>query len=127
MSQIGDTRMNARTLPSARPAMTVMTVKTARTKPPTSPSSVPASPVSDGHRLRQTGATDFVVFEKAASVGGTWRDNHYPGCACDVQSHVYSFSFAPNPRWTRMFAPQPEIRAYLEDCVQRSASVRICE
>uniref|UniRef100_UPI00163F6964 NAD(P)-binding protein n=2 Tax=Burkholderiaceae TaxID=119060 RepID=UPI00163F6964 len=70
-------------------------------------------------RLRQTGATDFVVLEKAASVGGTWRDNHYPGCACDVQSHVYSFSFAPNPRWTRMFAPQPEIRAYLEDCVQR--------
>ena len=70
-------------------------------------------------RLRQTGVTDFVVLEKAASVGGTWRDNHYPGCACDVQSHVYSFSFAPNPRWTRMFAPQPEIRAYLEDCVQR--------
>ncbi|RQT72141.1 flavin-containing monooxygenase [Burkholderia cepacia] len=70
-------------------------------------------------RLRQTGVTDFVLLEKAASVGGTWRDNHYPGCACDVQSHVYSFSFAPNPRWTRMFAPQPEIRAYLEDCVQR--------
>ncbi|KDB06863.1 4-hydroxyacetophenone monooxygenase [Burkholderia sp. lig30] len=70
-------------------------------------------------RLRQTGVTDFAVVEKAASVGGTWRDNHYPGCGCDVQSHVYSFSFAPNPRWTRMFAPQPEIRAYLEDCVQR--------
>ncbi len=70
-------------------------------------------------RLRQTGNQDFAVFEKASSVGGTWRDNHYPGCACDVQSHVYSFSFAPNPRWTRMFAPQPEIRAYMEDCVQR--------
>lgn len=70
-------------------------------------------------RLRQTGVTDFVVLDQAPSVGGTWRDNHYPGCACDVQSHVYSFSFAPNPRWTRMFAPQPEIRAYLEDCVQR--------
>lgn len=66
-------------------------------------------------RLRQTGNQDFAVFEKASSVGGTWRDNHYPGCACDVQSHVYSFSFAPNPRWTRMFAPQPEIRAYMED------------
>ena len=61
-------------------------------------------------RLRQTGVTDFVVLDQAPSVGGTWRDNHYPGCACDVQSHVYSFSFAPNPRWTRMFAPQPEIR-----------------
>ncbi|MFM0003347.1 NAD(P)/FAD-dependent oxidoreductase [Paraburkholderia dipogonis] len=70
-------------------------------------------------RLRQAGVTDFIVAEKANSVGGTWRDNHYPGCACDVQSHVYSFSFAPNPRWTRMFARQPEIHAYLEDCTQR--------
>ena len=70
-------------------------------------------------RLRQAGMTDFIIAEKAESVGGTWRDNHYPGCACDVQSHVYSFSFAPNPRWTRMFARQPEIRAYLEDCTQR--------
>ncbi|WP_454807570.1 flavin-containing monooxygenase [Paraburkholderia fungorum] len=70
-------------------------------------------------RLRQAGMTDFIVAEKAESVGGTWRDNHYPGCACDVQSHVYSFSFAPNPRWTRMFARQPEIRAYLEACTQR--------
>ncbi|CAE6849837.1 Baeyer-Villiger monooxygenase [Paraburkholderia domus] len=70
-------------------------------------------------RLRQAGMTDFIIAEKAGSVGGTWRDNHYPGCACDVQSHVYSFSFAPNPRWTRMFARQPEIRAYLEECTQR--------
>jgi cation diffusion facilitator CzcD-associated flavoprotein CzcO len=70
-------------------------------------------------RLRAAGIADFVIAEKAASVGGTWRDNHYPGCACDVQSHVYSFSFAPNPRWSRMFAQQPEIRSYLEDCVQR--------
>ncbi|WP_027800027.1 flavin-containing monooxygenase [Paraburkholderia dilworthii] len=70
-------------------------------------------------RLRQAGFTDFIVAEKADSVGGTWRDNHYPGCACDVQSHVYSFSFAPNPRWTRMFARQPEIRAYLEECTRR--------
>ncbi|WP_118181656.1 flavin-containing monooxygenase [Paraburkholderia phosphatilytica] len=70
-------------------------------------------------RLRQAGMTDFIVAEQADAVGGTWRDNHYPGCACDVQSHVYSFSFAPNPRWTRMFARQPEIRAYLEDCTAR--------
>ncbi len=70
-------------------------------------------------RLREAGMTDFLVAEKAGSVGGTWRDNHYPGCACDVQSHVYSFSFAPNPRWSRMFARQPEIRAYLEDCARR--------
>src|SRR6478735_5328157 len=67
-------------------------------------------------RLRQSGLTDFLVAEKADSVGGTWRDNHYPGCACDVQSHVYSFSFAPNPRWSRMFAPQREILDYLRGC-----------
>lgn len=64
-------------------------------------------------KLRESGDDDFVVLEKAGDVGGTWRDNHYPGCACDVQSHLYSFSFAPNPEWTRMFAPQPEIWAYL--------------
>lgn len=58
----------------------------------------------------------FVVLEKAEQVGGTWRDNHYPGCACDVPSHLYSFSFALNPDWSRMFAPQPEILAYLERC-----------
>ncbi|TXH05346.1 MAG: NAD(P)/FAD-dependent oxidoreductase [Nevskiaceae bacterium] len=64
-------------------------------------------------QLKQAGETDFVVLEKAGDVGGTWRDNHYPGCACDVQSHLYSFSFEPNPEWSRMFAPQPEIWAYL--------------
>ncbi|KAF1071582.1 MAG: Baeyer-Villiger monooxygenase [Pseudomonas citronellolis] len=67
-------------------------------------------------RLKQNGEDDFLLFEKDAGVGGTWRVNDYPGCACDVQSHVYSFSFEPNPEWTRMFARQPEIRAYLENC-----------
>jgi cation diffusion facilitator CzcD-associated flavoprotein CzcO len=56
----------------------------------------------------------FVILEKSDGVGGTWRDNHYPGCACDVPSHLYSFSFAQNPRWTRMYAPQSEILEYLE-------------
>ena len=70
-------------------------------------------------RLRQRGYHDFLVFERAASVGGTWRDNTYPGCACDVPSHLYSFSFAPNPGWTRSFSPQAEIWAYLEDCATR--------
>ncbi|MFG2285945.1 flavin-containing monooxygenase [Streptomyces sp. NPDC048595] len=65
-------------------------------------------------RLRRQGITDFVVLERAGSVGGTWRDNSYPGCACDVPSHLYSFSFAPNPRWPRNFSGQPHIRAYLE-------------
>ncbi|MGL6156200.1 MAG: NAD(P)-binding protein, partial [Ralstonia mannitolilytica] len=70
-------------------------------------------------QLKQNGIDDFLVFEKAGSVGGTWRDNHYPGCACDVQSHLYSFSFAPNPEWSRMYSPQPEIRAYLERCTDQ--------
>ncbi|MDT3398093.1 NAD(P)/FAD-dependent oxidoreductase [Streptomyces sp. B1866] len=65
-------------------------------------------------RLRREGITDFVLLERADSVGGTWRDNTYPGCACDVPSHLYSFSFAPNPAWPRNFSGQKHIRAYLE-------------
>ncbi|BCM67460.1 hypothetical protein EASAB2608_02794 [Streptomyces sp. EAS-AB2608] len=65
-------------------------------------------------RLRREGITDFVVLERADSVGGTWRDNSYPGCACDVPSHLYSFSFAPNPDWPRTFSGQRHIRVYLE-------------
>jgi cation diffusion facilitator CzcD-associated flavoprotein CzcO len=70
-------------------------------------------------RLRKEGIHDFVVLERAGSVGGTWRDNSYPGCACDVPSHLYSFSFAPNPEWPRTFSGQPEIRAYLERLADR--------
>ncbi|MEV7341420.1 NAD(P)/FAD-dependent oxidoreductase [Streptomyces sp. NPDC093544] len=65
-------------------------------------------------RLRREGVTDFVVLERADSVGGTWRDNSYPGCACDVPSHLYSFSFAPHPDWPRTYSGQEYIRAYLE-------------
>jgi cation diffusion facilitator CzcD-associated flavoprotein CzcO len=57
--------------------------------------------------------TDFVILEKAPDIGGTWRDNIYPGCACDVPSHLYSFSFEPKPDWSQMFSPQPEILEYL--------------
>ncbi|GAC1375103.1 MAG: NAD(P)/FAD-dependent oxidoreductase [Acidimicrobiales bacterium] len=64
-------------------------------------------------RLLQSKRTDFVVLERASDVGGTWRDNTYPGCRCDVPSHLYSFSFAPNPYWSETFSPQPEIFAYL--------------
>jgi cation diffusion facilitator CzcD-associated flavoprotein CzcO len=71
-------------------------------------------------RLRQQGVRDLVVLERAAAVGGTWRDNTYPGCACDVPSHLYSFSFAPNPRWSHSFSRQPEIRSYLERVAQES-------
>lgn len=68
-------------------------------------------------RLKQRRGTSFIVFERAAQVGGTWRDNVYPGCACDVPSHLYSLSFAPNPNWSRMYSTQPEIFAYLNDIV----------
>jgi len=64
-------------------------------------------------RLKREGIDDFVVLERGEDVGGTWRDNTYPGAACDVPSHLYSLSFAPNPNWTRAYSPQPEIRAYL--------------
>jgi cation diffusion facilitator CzcD-associated flavoprotein CzcO len=67
-------------------------------------------------RLKRDGIDDFIVLERAGDVGGTWRDNTYPGCACDVQSHLYSFSFAPNPEWSRMYSPQQEIWDYLRRC-----------
>ena len=66
--------------------------------------------------LKREGIDDFVILERARDVGGTWRDNSYPGCACDVQSHLYSFSFALNPRWTRYYPRQPEIWEYLRRC-----------
>ncbi len=69
-------------------------------------------------RLRKAGYASFVIFERAAEVGGTWRDNTYPGCACDVPSHLYSFSFEPNTHWSRTFSKQPEILNYLKQCVK---------
>src|SRR3954471_18791230 len=65
-------------------------------------------------KLREAGIEDFVVLERGEKVGGTWWFNTYPGCGCDVPSHLYSFSFAPNPDWTRTYSRQAEIRAYLE-------------
>ena len=70
-------------------------------------------------RLKQSGYNDFIVLEQASEVGGTWRDNTYPGCACDVHSPLYAFSFAPNPHWSRLYSPQKEIRAYLHNCAER--------
>jgi cation diffusion facilitator CzcD-associated flavoprotein CzcO len=70
-------------------------------------------------RLLREGETDFVLLERASEIGGTWRDNTYPGCRCDVPSHLYSFSFAPNPNWSSTFSPQPEILAYLRDVAGR--------
>ena len=72
------------------------------------------------HQLRQDGDRDFVVFEREGDVGGTWRDNSYPGCACDVPSNLYSWSFAQNPTWSRSFSKQPEIHAYIKQVAART-------
>jgi cation diffusion facilitator CzcD-associated flavoprotein CzcO len=69
-----------------------------------------------GVRLKQAGFDDFTIFERGETVGGTWRANTYPGLTCDVPSHLYSFSFAPGHKWSRRYAPQPEILNYLEEC-----------
>ena len=71
-------------------------------------------------KLTEDGERDVVVVDKGSDVGGTWRDNTYPGAACDVPSHLYSFSFAPNPDWSMSFSPQPEIQAYLQRVARES-------
>ncbi len=69
--------------------------------------------------LKRAGRDDFIILEKADEVGGTWRENTYPGCGCDIPSHLYSFSFAPKTDWSRAYAEQPEILAYLKDTAER--------
>ncbi|MEM7038094.1 MAG: NAD(P)/FAD-dependent oxidoreductase, partial [Bacteroidota bacterium] len=71
-----------------------------------------------GIRLLQAGRKDFLILEKAPRVGGTWRDNTYPGAACDVPSHLYSFSFAPYPEWKHRYSRQEQILIYMEKCVE---------
>ena len=70
-------------------------------------------------RLKKAGIESFTIFERGGEIGGTWRDNTYPGAACDVPSHVYSLSFEPNPDWTRRFSPSEEIQAYLLRLVEK--------
>ncbi|PJZ68101.1 4-hydroxyacetophenone monooxygenase [Leptospira perolatii] len=72
-----------------------------------------------GIRLKKAGIKSFVIFEKAESIGGTWRDNTYPGAACDVESHLYSFSFEPRSSWSRQFGPQKEILNYMNYCADK--------
>ncbi|GAB1262697.1 flavin-containing monooxygenase [Aurantivibrio plasticivorans] len=67
---------------------------------------------------------DFIILEKSNDIGGTWRDNTYPGCACDTQSHLYSYSFAGNPNWSRRFAGWSEIKQYIDDFVEANALER---
>jgi cation diffusion facilitator CzcD-associated flavoprotein CzcO len=77
-----------------------------------------AGGIAVGVKLKRAGY-DFTIYEKSDGVGGTWRDNTYPGAACDVPSHLYSFSFELNPWWSRTYASQPEILAYLERCADQ--------
>src|SRR5262245_1436853 len=70
-------------------------------------------------RLQQAGLDHFAIYEKADRLGGTWRENTYPGIACDVPSHFYSYSFALNPQWSHRFSPGAEIQAYFEDVARR--------
>jgi cation diffusion facilitator CzcD-associated flavoprotein CzcO len=78
-------------------------------------------------RLRSMGLDSFTIYEAAGGLGGTWRDNAYPGAACDIPSHLYSFSFEPNPNWTRAFAPQQEILDYLRHCARKYDIERFIE
>ncbi len=71
-------------------------------------------------KLTQAGHTDLVIVERAEAVGGTWRDNTYPGCRCDVQSNLYSYSFDPKPDWSETFPAQPELWAYLQQVTRKN-------
>ncbi|MGH2805734.1 MAG: flavin-containing monooxygenase [Actinomycetota bacterium] len=91
-----------------------------RTAPATVPAHIDVAVIGSGFaglttavRLKEAGR-DFIVLERADELGGTWRDNTYPGCECDVPSHLYSFSFAPNPDWSQSFSPQGEILGYMK-------------
>ena len=77
-------------------------------------------------RLKQSGFEDFLILERAGGLGGTWHHNRYPGCACDIPSHLYSFSFEPKPDWSRPYGSQPEILAYLEHCAQKYGLLPHC-
>lgn len=70
-------------------------------------------------KLRQAGMHSFLAIEKGEDIGGTWHENRYPGCACDIPSHLYCYSFDLNPEWNRMYAPRAEIWAYLKSCAER--------
>jgi cyclohexanone monooxygenase len=89
-----------------------------RSKPTVAVIGAGAGGIAIGVKLKRAGY-DFTIYEKSDGVGGTWRDNTYPSAACDVPSHLYSFSFELNPWWSRTYATQPEILAYLERCTDQ--------
>lgn len=71
-------------------------------------------------RLKASGRNDFIMLEQASEIGGTWRDNTYPGCACDVPSNLYSIANQPNPNWSEMYAPQAEILIYMKQVIEKN-------
>lgn len=85
------------------------------------------SGIGMAYKLLKAGFRDVVIYERAGAIGGTWRDNRYPGAACDVPSYLYSYSFAQNPHWSRMFAQSEEIQDYLERCVSAFGVRRLIE
>ena len=78
-------------------------------------------------RLLQRNIHNFLILEKSNEVGGTWRENQYPGAACDVQSHLYSLSFAPKTDWSKRYAEAPEIFQYIQDVVQQFNLREYCQ
>ncbi|MFE6365804.1 flavin-containing monooxygenase [Streptomyces sp. NPDC057806] len=77
------------------------------------------SGIALGRALKEARFSDFLILERASEAGGVWQSNTYPGCRCDVPSHLYSFSYAPNPDWSSTYSPQPEIQSYLGRCLDR--------
>ena len=77
-------------------------------------------------KLKEAGFTNLVIYEKADRVGGTWRENTYPGVSCDVPTHLYSFSFAQKYDWPRLYAGGADIQAYLEDVSEKSGIIPLC-
>src|SRR6476646_4101949 len=94
-------------------AIYVMIAKMAGAKPKVAVIGAGPGGIAMGIQLAD-GGYDFTIFDRGEGFGGTWRNNTYPGAACDVPSHFYSYSFALNPRWSKTFANQPEILAYIE-------------
>ncbi len=95
-----------------------MSTRTGDRKPTVAILGAGAGGIGMGIKLKRAGY-EFTIYEKSDGVGGTWRDNDYPGAACDVPSHLYSYSFELNPWWSRTYATQPEILAYLERCTDQ--------
>jgi cation diffusion facilitator CzcD-associated flavoprotein CzcO len=81
------------------------------------------SGIAIGASLLRAGIDDFLIVDRGQDFGGTWHNNTYPGAECDIQSHLYSFSFSPNPSWSKTYAPQPEIQCYLREVAHREQIV----